>query len=524
MFNKLKVGTTLAVGFAIVIVTFLIVSIFAINRMDVLSDLTSKLYKHPYAVSNAVLSIERDIVKMHRSMKDVALAHDESGIRKASRLVDDFEQDVYKRFDIIEERFLGKDEMWMNAKDMFRDWKPIRNEVIELMREGQRLEAAEITKGKGARHVEALNASIKELANFAANKAIEFDSNATDVRAFSFRLIYSLIALAIIFGIILAIMITRTITGQLGCEPAEAVEVARSLTEGDLTYEFPHNSNNGLYGYLRKMFERQKEVVTAIIVSSQNVSSASSQLNGGAQEISNGVNTQAASSEEVSTSMEEMVANIQQNTENALKTKDISVASSQAIESVTQASQNSMDAVKDINAKINIVVEIAEKTDLLAINAAVEAARAGDEGRGFAVVAAEVRKLAERSQMAANEIVTLAERGLQTTVESNDKLTAIVPNITETTRLVEEIATASKEQEIGANQVNNAVQQLSNVTQQNASSAEEMASSAEELDLQAGELENITRQFKLEHNLSNSRFVSGNKKGPISQKQELSYN
>ena len=158
------------------------------------------------------------------------------------------------------------------------------------------------------------------------------------------------------------------------------------------------------------------------------------------------------------------------------------------MEEVAQASEESMNAVQDIFSKINVVVEIAEKTDLLAINAAVEAARAGDEGRGFAVVAAEVRKLAERSQRAANEIVKLAERGMIKTEESANKLKAIVPEIHETSRLVDEIATASREQEAGANQINSAIQQLSMVTQQNASSAEEMASSSEEMASQASEL------------------------------------
>ncbi len=246
------------------------------------------------------------------------------------------------------------------------------------------------------------------------------------------------------------------------------------------------------------MGKKLQEIVGSILTGASNISGASQQLSSGAQQISSGVSEQAAAAEEVSSSMEEMASNIMQNTENAIKTMDISAKSSNSVEQVAVASEDSMNAVRAIFSKINVVVEIAEKTDLLAINAAVEAARAGDQGRGFAVVAAEVRKLAERSQIAASEIVSLAQNGLKMTEESNNLLKSIVPDIQETSRLVEEIASASREQESGVEQVNTAIQQLSMVTQQNASASEEMASSSEELAAQSIDLEDVTKFFTID--------------------------
>ncbi|WP_075590355.1 methyl-accepting chemotaxis protein [Labilibacter marinus] len=307
------------------------------------------------------------------------------------------------------------------------------------------------------------------------------------------------IVLAAIIAIILAVFITRSMVNPIN----KSLSFANKVAEGNLMaiIDIDQNDEIGeLANSLRKMILRLKNIVSDIKTGSDNIAGASQQLSSGAQQISSGVSEQAAAAEEVSSSMEEMAANIQQNTENAIKTMDMSGKASNSAEQVAVASEDSMNAVRDIFAKINVVVEIAEKTDLLAINAAVEAARAGDQGRGFAVVAAEVRKLAERSQLAASEIVSLAQNGLKMTEESNSLLKSIVPDIQETSRLVEEIASASREQESGVNQVNTAVQQLSMVTQQNASSSEEMAGSSEEMAAQASDLERITQFFKLEDN------------------------
>ncbi|WP_289054690.1 methyl-accepting chemotaxis protein [Carboxylicivirga marina] len=309
-----------------------------------------------------------------------------------------------------------------------------------------------------------------------------------------------ILIIAVILAMVIAYTIIKSITSQLGGEPVEVEHIAGEIAKGNLSIKVERN-RIGAMKSLMTMIENLQSIVSRIRDNASVINAASQQQSNSSQQISSGANEQAASTEEVSSSMEEMAANIQQNTENAIKTREMSQNAALEMAKVSQASEESMKAVQNIYSKINVVVEIAEKTDLLAINAAVEAARAGDEGRGFAVVAAEVRKLAERSQKAANDIVELAENGMKLTEQSTSMLKQIVPDVQNTSDLVNEIATASQEQDTGASQVNNAVQQLGSVTQQNAAAAEEMATSSEEMSMQANELEEITSYFQLSNEM-----------------------
>jgi len=193
-----------------------------------------------------------------------------------------------------------------------------------------------------------------------------------------------------------------------------------------------------------------------------------------------------------------MAANIKQNADNAAQTEKIARQSATDAQASGEAVTRAVEAMRTIAEKITIVQEIARQTDLLALNAAVEAARAGEHGKGFAVVASEVRKLAERSQTAAAEISTVSSQTVKVAQEAGEMLTRLVPDIKKTAELVSEISAACREQDIGADQINQAIQQLDKVTQQNASASEEMSATSEELAAQAEQLQASISYFRIE--------------------------
>lgn len=277
---------------------------------------------------------------------------------------------------------------------------------------------------------------------------------------------------------------------------AYIVDNAKKIAKGDLTVALQKRSENDeLLEALADMASKLNRIVQEIMEAARNVTSASIQFSSTTIQIAQGANEQAASAEEVSASVEEMNATIQQNTANAVQTESIAFKASQGINEVASAAKQSLDATRQIADKIKIINAIAEKTDILAINAAIEAARAGEHGKGFAVVAAEVRKLAETSQRAAIEINELSASSLKMTEDAGGLMMQIIPEVQKTATLTQEIAAASREQSSGAQQITKAIEQLSSVTQQNSAAAEEMSSTAEELSSQAEQLQEIVSFF-----------------------------
>ena len=308
---------------------------------------------------------------------------------------------------------------------------------------------------------------------------------------------------AVAIALILAVFVSVTI-GRLVVKPlSEAANLLKDIAEGDgdLTKRLPVKGNDeiaDLSNYFNLTMEKILKVIKKVKSTAHEVQIGAEQIASSSQSISDGASKQAASTEEMSATIEEMASNIRQTAENAMKTGKLAeVTESQSKES-GNAVQLAVESVEAISEKIGVIGDIAKQTNMLALNAAIEAARAGEAGKGFAVVASEVRKLAERSQISAGEITELSERTLQSAEDAGEKMKSVVPHITETTTLVEEISTACHEQNNGAAQVSQAIIQLDSVVQQNASAAEELAAMSEELTANAKNLANAIDIFKTE--------------------------
>jgi methyl-accepting chemotaxis protein len=279
----------------------------------------------------------------------------------------------------------------------------------------------------------------------------------------------------------------------------EIIAKARLIADGDLTIDLKKRSDNDdLMQSLTDMVKSTAEIISEFKAASDIISDSSQQMSITSREMSQGSAEQASSSDEASTSMEQMTENIRLNTENAQQTEKIAMNAAEGINKVASGALQTLNNIQEIADKISIIGEIARQTNILALNAAVEAARAGEHGKGFAVVAAEVRKLAERSQVSAVEIDALTKKCVRITEDSVKMMKAIAPEIGKTAKLVQEIAAASLEQNTGAEQVNSAIQQLNHVTRQNASASEEIAAKSEELATQAQQLMSMISYFKIQ--------------------------
>ncbi|THB71603.1 MAG: methyl-accepting chemotaxis protein [Desulfovibrio sp.] len=361
-----------------------------------------------------------------------------------------------------------------------------------------------VGEARGKQYFDAFRALMKEFADEEIGLMEERKAHNEATVSSTFTLIIVFLCVSALLGIGFVLWILRDVSRNVGGEPIEISNAAQRIADGDLSASFDHiHRKSGIVAALDQMIDRLRTVITEVWSASDNVASGSQELSSSAQNMSSGATEQAAAVEQISSSMEEMGANIRQNAENAGQTEKIALAAAKDAQEGGQAVAETVAAMKEIAEKITIIEEIARQTNLLALNAAIEAARAGEAGKGFAVVAAEVRKLAERSGTAANEISGLSASSVQIAERAGELLHKIVPDIQRTSELIQEIAAASNEQNSGAKQVNNAIQQLDGVVQQNASASEEMASTSEELSSQAEQLQ---------ANVSYFRFSGGEQK------------
>ncbi len=401
-----------------------------------------------------------------------------------SPILTDIRKVTYQKEDIQALDHIEKaaDNYTAAMQDFLAEWK--HREDLNVKRN----DAANIVLS-GAKHVSQAGIGRTQAIS---NEAVDL------LRTSSAVMIFGLL-FAVLIGIVFAVVITRSISKPI----LLGVNFAKKVADGNLTADINVDQKDEigqLAAALKNMMVKLRDMVVNIRGNAENIAAASMQMSSSSQEMSQGATEQASSAEEVSSSMEEMVSNIQQNTDNAQQTEKIAIKAADGVKEGNKSSEISVKAMRDIAEKITIINDISFQTNILALNAAVEAARAGEHGKGFAVVAAEVRKLAERSKIAADEIDQLSKNGVEVSERAGKQLAEMVPEIERTAKLVQEISAASIEQNSGADQVNNAIQQLNQVTQQNAASSEEMATSSEELASQAEQLKELMAFFKIDEN------------------------
>ena len=307
----------------------------------------------------------------------------------------------------------------------------------------------------------------------------------------------AILAASFILTVLLGILFGRWFIRPL----LEIKDVTKDLHEGHL-YNRTHINRGDELGDLASLtnsvVDRFSEVIGQIRTVTSSVSTASSELNSSAQQLAQGAAEQAATLQEIASSLQNVDASVGRNAQHAKDTARTANEASGQAERGGEAVHETVAAMREITQKILVVEDIAYQTNLLALNAAIEAARAGTHGKGFAVVAGEVRKLAERSQAAAQQISDLAKKSVAVAENAGGLLERTVPMIRATSDLIQEIAAASQEQMAAIREINVGVSQLEEVVQQNAAASHELAATSTDLASQSSSLQQKVDFFRLE--------------------------
>jgi len=489
---KLQLG----LAFGLIIALLLVATVFGISSLAETNRDLNALADGPAVRLEAAQQLNIHMLDVVRAEKNMVLVRAPEEVKAYQALIDK-EQRAFETLLTKAEGLAPAEDRpkWQAVEGSWERLIEVHRKVYDLALADHDAEAAALSMGEGRKVMTEVDAQVQELVDLSKAEmeaaTQKGDADYAQVRAWLLGLAAVSLLLAVGAALYISIAVSRGLS--------RAADAVRAVADGDLTRTIEITTKDeigDLLGHVNLMVERLRGVVSDAVSASENVSAGSQELSAASEQVSQGATEQASSAEEASASMEEMAANIKQNADNAAQTEKIARQSAKDAEVSGEAVNRAVAAMQTIAEKITIVQEIARQTDLLALNAAVEAARAGEHGRGFAVVASEVRKLAERSQTAATEIGAVSSDTVKAARSAGEMLTSLVPNIRKTAELVAEISAACREQDIGASQINEAIQQLDKVTQQNASASEEMSATSEELAAQAEELQTSIAYFR----------------------------
>jgi methyl-accepting chemotaxis protein len=468
-------------------------------RADMAARVRTAVDRRAIAARNLVLVTKPEDVEIEKA--DVMRAHE------------DVQTDLKKLNDMLASATDTSEKARSLAAEINRveaSYGPVATDIVNLALTNRRDEAIVKMDNQCRPLLAALTRATDAYADYTRSRQEQLINDHETHYENQRNLLIAICVIAIMLAIGACVLITRSVTGPLRL----AIDVARTVSQGDLRTRITVDSNNEtgkLLGALREMNERLTATVTQVRDSSTSIAGAARQIAAGNMDLSQRTEQQAASLQETASSMEQLTSTVKQNADNAQQGSTLAANASSVAQKGSHVVGQVVDTMHEISesstkiADITGIIEgIAFQTNILALNAAVEAARAGEQGRGFAVVASEVRSLAQRSSSAAKEIKDLIANsvgkirdGSALAGEAGKTMSEVTLAVSRVTDIMSEIAAASSEQSRGIEQVNVAITQMDNVTQQNAALVEEAAAASRSMEDQGQQLNEAVAFFRV---------------------------
>ncbi|MGE5343794.1 MAG: methyl-accepting chemotaxis protein [Candidatus Omnitrophota bacterium] len=544
MFKNVRIRTRLFIGFAILLGLFIFLSIFTLIEMQNIIQNTTELFEHPFRVCNAIRETETAIVNMQRIMREVLLVQNtryfnSQHFNNYVTEVNEYENKALQGFDVaLKYVTLVEKSLIVQLREEFLEWKPIPDSIFEALRKNEKEKAFDIVFSSGRPHADKLMQGLKRFREVHSREAEQFyvDSKRRQSNTLLISIILDMVA--VVLASLIAYSITLSITRPIGM----AVNISNRLAEGDIAFEFPEYSKDEMGNMLKSM----KNMAEKLRFQMQDIAEGVHVLASSAAEISATTAQFASTTQEVAASINEVFISMKEVKETAAlsneKAREVSERARSAVEisrsgeaavhqtmEVINSIQEQMISIADsvvelsdqsqsISQIITAVDDLSDQSRLLAVNAAIEAVKAGEQGKGFSVVADEIKNLAEQSKESTAQVRSIltdiqkatsaavmttekgskaVENGVRQANQTGSAIRALGAGIEQASNSALQIEATSRQQSAGVEQIFSAMENINAAVSQNAQSARQLENSAQVINELGRKLKNIVDKYKV---------------------------